>query len=173
MRVLAIGWRGTADERCVGAQRPKRCKPVQALARVACAVPPALLARGGNGHATRAPSVQRVYMGGVCKQARMPLLRSRRCSTPAAVRRTVLESLFLHSCAWMAGSAGKIWAPCTCTCLSTFSATARNDHWADRSIVWFTVSAIEIAFLRCKFVSCRSSPSRNARFSGQPQPFLT
>ena len=64
MRVVAFGWRVTADERCVGAQRPKPCKPVQALARVACAVPPALLARGGNGHATRAPPVQRVYMGG-------------------------------------------------------------------------------------------------------------
>ena len=68
MRVVAIGWRVTADERCVGAQRPKPCKPVQALARVACAVPPALLARGGHGYATRAPSVQRVYMGGVCNR---------------------------------------------------------------------------------------------------------
>ena len=98
MRVLAIGWRGTADERGVGAQRPKPCKLVQALARVACAVPPALLARGGTGYATRAPSVQRVYIGGVCKQARiLPLLRSRRCSTPAAVRRTVLASFLLHS----------------------------------------------------------------------------
>ena len=77
-RVVACVLRGavrraarvTADERCVGAQRPKRCKPVQATARVACAVPPARLARGGTGHATRAPSVQRANMGGVCKQAR-------------------------------------------------------------------------------------------------------
>ena len=103
MRVLACVLRGAvrlaarvaADERCATAQT------MQTSAR-ACARRVRGAARtprgGGNCHATRAPSVQRVYIGGVCKQARiLPLLRSRRCSTPAAVRRTVLASFLLHS----------------------------------------------------------------------------
>ena len=155
MRVVAIGWRVTADERCVGAQRPKPCKPVQALARVACAVPPALLARGGNGHATRAPSVQRVYMGGVCnRQGYCPC-----CGADAAAHQQQCdEQCSHHDCctigAWMARSAGKIWSSVHIHAqAASFSATARSDHCAAGSIVWLPTTAITDALREADWVA--------------------
>ena len=93
------------------------------------------------------------YMGGVCnRQGYCPC-----CGADAAAHQQQCDEqcsdhYFCTAGAWMARSAGKIWALCTCTCLSTFSATARNDHWADRSIVWVPTTVITGAFRECSGV---------------------
>ena len=129
------------------AQRPKRCKPVHALARVACAVPPALLARGGNGCATRAPSVQRVNMGGVCnRQGYCPC-----CGADAAARQQQCDEQCSHHSCCTAGYWWGIWRPIrfrvqTCASAASFSATTRSDHCAAGSIVCMPKTAITGAF---------------------------
>ena len=130
------------------AQRPKPCKPVQALARVACAVPPALLARGGNCHATRAQLPCSAYTWEVCnRQGYCPC-----CGADAAAHQQQCdEQCSNHFCctagAWLLDICTPRVGACGRDEGKAISATARNDHWADRSIVWMPTTAITGEFI--------------------------